>query len=147
MACSPSSLSHSHFVCSTASTLPFFTFHFQPQIDERTSQLNLIMLNLKSFTVASAALTLFSSVNAGLYPVKRNEEPAQPSCTDFTPFKYAGCFVDNGSPRTLLYTGPRNQNQTVQDCVAFCKGKIQPTVHVHSSILTPIRERLSVCRT
>ncbi|KAH7418127.1 WSC domain-containing protein [Cadophora sp. MPI-SDFR-AT-0126] len=80
------------------------------------------MLNLKSFTVASAALTLFSGVNAGLYPVKRNEEPAQPSCTDFTPFKYAGCFVDNGSPRTLLYTGPRNQNQTVQDCVAFCKG-------------------------
>ncbi|KAL5327030.1 hypothetical protein ACEPPN_004720 [Leptodophora sp. 'Broadleaf-Isolate-01'] len=81
------------------------------------------MLNLKSFTVASAALTLFSGVTAsGLYPVKRNEEPAQPSCTDFTPFKYAGCFIDNGSPRTLLYTGPRNSNQTVQDCVAFCKG-------------------------
>ncbi|KAG4436351.1 hypothetical protein IFR05_008172 [Cadophora sp. M221] len=81
------------------------------------------MLSLKSFTVASAALTLFSGVTAsGLYPVKRNEEPGRPSCTDFTPFKYAGCFIDNGSPRTLLYTGPRNQNQTVQDCVAFCKG-------------------------
>ncbi|KAH7360449.1 WSC domain-containing protein [Rhexocercosporidium sp. MPI-PUGE-AT-0058] len=82
------------------------------------------MLNLKSFTIASAALTLFSSVSAsGLYPVKRTQQPAQPSCTDFTPFKYAGCFVDNGSPRTLLYTGPRlHQNQTVEGCVAFCKG-------------------------
>ncbi|KAI9055302.1 hypothetical protein LZ554_000262 [Drepanopeziza brunnea f. sp. 'monogermtubi'] len=81
------------------------------------------MFNLKVFIIASAALTLFSGASAsGLYPVKRTQGPAQPSCTDFTPFKYAGCFVDSGSPRTLLYTGPRNPNQTVQACVAFCKG-------------------------
>lgn len=83
------------------------------------------MLNLKTFVIASAALTLVSGVSAGgLYPVKRNEEPGRPSCTDFTPFKYAGCFLDTGATRTLLYTGPRNQNQTVQECVAFCKGML-----------------------
>ncbi|OWP06175.1 hypothetical protein B2J93_814 [Marssonina coronariae] len=52
------------------------------------------MLNVKSLTIASAAVTLFSGVNAALYPLKRNDQPAQPSCTEFTPFKYAGCFVD-----------------------------------------------------
>lgn len=82
------------------------------------------MLNLQPLAIASAALTLFCGADAsGLYPVKRNEEPAQASCTDFTPFKYAGCFLDNGNPRTLLYTGPRSKNNTVQSCVAFCKGK------------------------
>ncbi|KAI6710688.1 hypothetical protein JHW43_006802 [Diplocarpon mali] len=82
------------------------------------------MLNVKSLTIASAAVTLYSGVNAALYPLKRNDQPAQPSCTEFTPFKYAGCFVDSGRPRTLLYTGPRlYTSQTVQQCVAFCKGK------------------------
>ncbi|KAL2074513.1 hypothetical protein VTL71DRAFT_8291 [Oculimacula yallundae] len=82
------------------------------------------MFNLKFLTVASASLTLVSGVSAGLFPiVRRTGEPPQASCTEFTPFKYAGCFVDNGSPRTLLYTGPRDRkNQTVQSCVAFCKG-------------------------
>ena len=79
-------------------------------------------MSLKSFTVASAALTLFSGVNAGL--VQRNEEPAQPSCTDFTPFVYSGCFQDPSSPsRALLYnSGLNTQNMTVETCVAFCKG-------------------------
>ncbi|TVY84936.1 WSC domain-containing protein [Lachnellula suecica] len=79
------------------------------------------MLSLKTFTFASAALTLFSGTNAGL--VRRNEEPAQPSCTDYTPFVYAGCFSDPSAPRALLYDSPLDsQNMTVEKCVAFCKG-------------------------
>lgn len=82
------------------------------------------MLNLKFFTVAAAALTLVSGVDAAGYPIKkRNQEPDQPSCTDFTPFKYAGCFQDPSNPgRALLFDGPSNDNMTVETCVAFCKG-------------------------
>ncbi|KAG0652200.1 WSC domain-containing [Hyphodiscus hymeniophilus] len=80
------------------------------------------MLNLKSFFAASAALTLVSGISVDV--VRRNEEPAQPSCTDFTPFVYAGCFTDPSSPeRALLYdSGLDTQNMTVEKCVAFCKG-------------------------
>jgi hypothetical protein len=87
------------------------------------------MLNLNYFTAAAAALTLVSGVNAGGYPVmKRNQEPSQPSCTNFTPFKYAGCFQDLSNPeRALLFSGPSTQNMTVETCVAFCKGT--PTAH------------------
>ena len=83
------------------------------------------MLSLKAFAIAaSAALTLVSGVNAGGYPVhKRNQEPAQPSCSNFTPFKYAGCFQDLSTTRALLYSsGLNTQNMTVETCVAFCKG-------------------------
>jgi hypothetical protein len=82
------------------------------------------MLNLNYFTAAAAALTLVSGVSAGGYPVmKRNQEPSQPSCTSFTPFKYAGCFQDLSNPeRALLFSGPSTQNMTVETCVAFCKG-------------------------
>jgi hypothetical protein len=84
------------------------------------------MLNLNYFTAAAAALTLISGVNAGSYPVmKRNQEPSQPSCTNFTPFKYAGCFQDPSNPeRALLFSGPSTQNMTVETCVAFCKGML-----------------------
>ncbi|KUJ21127.1 WSC-domain-containing protein [Mollisia scopiformis] len=84
------------------------------------------MLSLKSLATASAAFTLLSGVNAGpsVDIVKRNQEPPGPSCTDFTPYVYAGCFQNLGSPYpdTLLYTGPNTQNMTVETCVAFCKG-------------------------
>lgn len=60
------------------------------------------MFNLKSVLAASAAATLFVGANANAI-VKRNEEPAQPSCVSFTPFVYAGCFADPSSPRGLLY--------------------------------------------
>jgi hypothetical protein len=84
------------------------------------------MLNLNYFTAAAAALTLISGVNAGSYPVmKRNQEPSQPLCTNFTPFKYAGCFQDPSNPeRALLFSGPSTQNMTVETCVAFCKGML-----------------------
>jgi hypothetical protein len=89
------------------------------------------MLNLNYFTAAAAALTLVSGVNAGGYPInmmRRNQEPSQPSCTNFTPFKYAGCFKDLSSPRALLFNGPSTSNMTVETCVAFCKG--MPAIHL-----------------
>ena len=81
------------------------------------------MFNLKSLLVASAAATLFAGASAS-GALKRNEEPAQPSCVDFTPFVYAGCFQDPSSPeRALLYNSNLpTQNMTVEICVAFCKG-------------------------
>ena len=100
-------------------------------LSSRCSREPSIMLNLNFFTAAAAAFTLVSGVNAGGYPVnmmRRNQEPSQPSCTNFTPFKYAGCFKDLSSPRALLYTGPSTQNMTVETCVAFCKG--MPTTNL-----------------
>lgn len=76
------------------------------------------MLCLKPIAVASTLLTLLSSVIA-------NEEPAQPSCVDFTPFVYGGCYQNpgNGGPHTLLYTSNLDsQNMTIEKCVSFCKG-------------------------
>jgi len=89
------------------------------------------MFTFKSLLAATAAATLFSSVISDNIVVernlatiaKRNEEPAQPSCTDFTPFVYAGCFVDPSTVRGLLYDSQLDsQNMTVEKCVAFCKG-------------------------
>ncbi|CZR66188.1 related to beta-1,3 exoglucanase [Phialocephala subalpina] len=86
------------------------------------------MLTFQSLATASAVLTFLSGADAGSYYtaelVKRNQEPSQPSCTDFTPFVYAGCFQNLGSPDpdALLYKGPNTQNMTVETCVAFCKG-------------------------
>lgn len=86
------------------------------------------MLSFKSLAAATAVLTFVSGINAesSLNLVKRNQEPPQPSCTDFTPFVYAGCFENLGSPNpdALLYTGPNTPNMTVEICVAFCKGNI-----------------------
>jgi hypothetical protein len=74
------------------------------------------MFNLQALTIASAALSLFSGVDAW-------QNPPQPSCTDFTPFAYKGCFQDLSSPNALLYSsGLNTQNMTVEICVAFCKG-------------------------
>jgi hypothetical protein len=82
-------------------------------------------MHLKSLAAASAALTLFSGVNAGI-SVKRTGGPALPSCTDFTPFVYAGCFTDPSTPRALLYSSNLDtQTMTVEKCVAFCKGTAQ----------------------
>lgn len=83
------------------------------------------MLTFKSLATASAVLSFISGINAerAVDIFKRNQEPSQPSCTDFTPFVYAGCFQD-GNPDTLLFKGPNNKNMTVEQCVAFCKGNI-----------------------
>jgi hypothetical protein len=80
---------------------------------------------IKSLVVASAALTLVSaeSYPRGAYPInKRTQGPDEPSCTDFTPFQYAGCFQDTSAPRSLVFSGPSTSNMTVETCVAFCKG-------------------------
>jgi len=106
--------------CSSCATLFFFSLFLS---FSRSKEL-FTMLNLNYFTAAAAALTLVSGVNAGSGPILmgRNQEPSQPSCTNFTPFKYAGCFKDLSAPRALLFSGPNTQNMTVETCVAFCKG-------------------------
>lgn len=83
------------------------------------------MVNINSFLTGAAVATLFTSVIAG--PVvaldKRNGEPPAPSCSNFSPFVYAGCFVDPSTIRGLLYdSGLFTQNMTVEQCVSFCKG-------------------------
>ena len=91
------------------------------------------MLNL-SLIAASAAATLFAGVNAGEFGLigKRTGGPAQPSCIDYTPFVYAGCFIDPGNPRALLYSSDLDRTtMTVEKCVAFCKG--MPTVNLRFS--------------
>lgn len=78
-------------------------------------------MGFKSFVTASAALTLFHGASAGI--ARRWDIPAGPFCEDFTPFVYAGCFSDPGSPRALPF--PSNidtSNMTVELCVSFCKG-------------------------
>lgn len=82
-------------------------------------------MKVPALAVASATLLFILGVDAGSYPVnviKRNQEPSQPSCTNFTSFAYAGCFSDLSSPRALLFSGPSTSNMTVETCVAFCKG-------------------------
>ncbi|KAH8595600.1 WSC domain-containing protein [Bisporella sp. PMI_857] len=79
----------------------------------------------KSLLAASAAAALFAGVSAGEFGLigKRTGGPGLPSCTDYTPFVYAGCFSDSGNPRTLIYdSGLDTQSMTVEKCVAFCKG-------------------------
>lgn len=88
------------------------------------------MLSLKSFLTASALLTSFSGVNAGVF-VERTGGPAQPSCTDFTAFVYSGCFTDPSTVRGLLYSSDLDfQSMTVEKCVAFCKGMISISKHI-----------------
>ncbi|RDW71276.1 hypothetical protein BP6252_07839 [Coleophoma cylindrospora] len=81
------------------------------------------MLTLKSLFAASAALTLIAGVNAGAL-VQRNQEPAEPSCTQFTPYVYSGCFHDPIISKSLLYKwdAADTSNMTVAQCTAFCKG-------------------------
>lgn len=83
------------------------------------------MLTFQSLYVASAALTLIAGVEAGAL-TKRNQELAEPSCTDYTPYVYSGCYHDPSTTKSLLYKwddAPTN-NMTVAKCTAFCKGKL-----------------------
>jgi len=96
---------------------------------------------MKAFTtLAVASATLLSLVN-GSALVKRT--PAiLPSCTDFTPFTYSGCYSDAGDPKpALVYraTSLDSQKTTIQQCVAFCKGKNTETVK-KTRLMTPYRQ-------
>ncbi|CAG8980407.1 hypothetical protein HYALB_00003972 [Hymenoscyphus albidus] len=75
------------------------------------------MLQLKLIAVASTFLAFFSGVNA-------TQGPAKPSCVDFTPYVYGGCYQNpSNGPHTLLFNSDLDsQNMTVEKCVAFCKG-------------------------
>ena len=80
-------------------------------------------MGFKSLIVASASLTLFQGVTAGV--ARRWGIPAGPFCTDFTPFTYAGCFTDPAAtgPRALPFASDiATNNMTVETCVSFCKG-------------------------
>jgi len=101
-------------------------------------------MNFKSFITASAALVLCQGVVASAV---RRWETAGPSCPDFTPFVYEGCFYDPSSPRALPFSSSslNTQNMTVEICVAFCKGA-NPCL-VYGTVETNLikRQRLSLC--
>jgi hypothetical protein len=79
------------------------------------------MMAFKSLLAATTALSLFQRTNARV--TRRNGTPAGPFCTDFTPFTYAGCFTDPGSPRALPFPSNISSNaMTTEICVSFCKG-------------------------
>jgi hypothetical protein len=103
---------------------PFFYFFLYCEFSSST-----MLFNTKTLLATSAAASIFSVATASgnQYGVmtKRNGEPAAPSCTNFTPFVYAGCFIDPSTIRALLYDSPLDtQNMTVEKCVAFCKGML-----------------------
>ena len=78
-------------------------------------------MTVKSLVAVAGALLLFQGTNARV--TRRNGTPAGPSCTDFTPFTYAGCFTDPGSPRALPFSSNISSNaMTTEICVSFCKG-------------------------
>lgn len=81
-------------------------------------------MNFKSLVVASATLSFFQGAVAGV--TRRWGTPAGPSCTDFTPFTYAGCFSDpagTGGARALPFVSDLSTNNMTPDtCVSFCKG-------------------------
>jgi hypothetical protein len=91
-------------------------------------------MNFKSFVVASAALVLHHGVSASAV---RRWDTGGPSCVDFTPFVYAGCFSDPSSPRALPFSSSslNTQNMTVEICVAFCKGA---GIHALNPVDTPL---------
>jgi hypothetical protein len=103
------------------------------------------MVNFNSFVTASAALVLCQGVGA---VAVRRWNTAGPSCTDFTPFVYAGCFSDPSSPRALPFSSSNlnTQNMTVEICVAFCKGTDTLTLITVETTLTLERQQLSLCR-
>ncbi|KAF4626950.1 hypothetical protein G7Y89_g11206 [Cudoniella acicularis] len=82
------------------------------------------MLNLKASVVASIILSLITKTSGG--PVVERWSPSLPSCSSYTPYKYAGCFSDPSLPTTaLIYrTDLPSGNMTVEICTAFCKGKL-----------------------
>lgn len=80
------------------------------------------MLNLKASLVSSVILSFV--VNASASHVAKRWNPPLPSCSCYTPYKYAGCFQDPSTPTTaLIYrTDLPSGNMTVEVCTAFCKG-------------------------
>ena len=76
---------------------------------------------VQSFVVVSAFLTSHSFASL----VARNDGPTSPPCSvPFTPYLYAGCYTDPGTPRALVFApvGLDRQKMTVETCTAVCKG-------------------------
>ena len=77
------------------------------------------------FAISTAVVLSTSTVFASLLP--RNDGPTAPPCSvPFTPYLYAGCYTDSGSPRALPFgpDGLDRQNMTIETCVAECKGEL-----------------------
>lgn len=75
-------------------------------------------------SLITAAVTLSTLSTATV--VKRNDGPTAPPCSvSYTPYLYAGCYSDLGSPRALVFSpvGLNRQNMTVETCTAVCKGR------------------------
>lgn len=80
---------------------------------------------MKTFTTLVAASAALISLASSSVLVERTP-PQEPACTDFTPFNYKGCYADAGDPKpALVYraVGLDSTNTTIEQCVAFCKGK------------------------
>lgn len=80
---------------------------------------------MKTFTTLVAATAALFSISSGSVLVERTI-PQEPSCTDFTPFDYKGCYTDAGDPTpALVYraVGLDSSNTSIEQCVAFCKGR------------------------
>lgn len=95
------------------------------------------LLIMVGFNLLSAVLTfaaVCNSVLASHLTVKRTGPVRLPSCVNYTPFVYSGCFADNGSPRALLYKSNLDfDSMTVEKCVAFCKGESVSQLSFRSS--------------
>lgn len=73
-------------------------------------------------------------------------DSTSPSCSCYTPYKYAGCFEDPSTPTTaLIYrTDLPSGNMTVEVCTAFCKGIASSTMPFEHPADSN-REWLSIC--
>jgi hypothetical protein len=90
---------------------------------------------------ATLALSLVSSTIASPSQLlKRNDTPPKPPCQAFKPFEYLGCYVETGSPRTLLYSPNLTfGTMTIEACQASCKVSVYPQIFTRfSSLPTPI---------
>ncbi|KAK1756188.1 WSC domain-containing protein [Echria macrotheca] len=73
------------------------------------------MPSLRTAVVALAA--------AAIAGVQATEVELPPCLDPFQPFVYSGCFEDTGNPSALVWRTLLDQNNmTVEDCVATCKG-------------------------
>ncbi|KAH8815901.1 WSC domain-containing protein [Xylogone sp. PMI_703] len=77
------------------------------------------MASFRSAMAASAVMVLFAGTNASFLA----RRAPQPSCANFTPFVYAGCYQDPYNARALVFdTGLDSSSMTQETCIAFCKG-------------------------
>ena len=96
------------------------------------------MVGFKFLSPILAVATVYNTVLASDLIFKRTGPVRLPSCVDYTPFVYSGCFADNGNPRALLYKSNLDFNSmTVEKCVAFCKGQVALSFYDYVELISP----------